>query len=343
MGRLVRWRVILLALLCFVGAVLALEWLWREFGFRPSVVDGMERWAVERDRVYDPRAVTLVGDSRMLFNLSRDGLEDVVPGAEMVQLAIGGSQGGAVLRDLARDSEFAGVVVVSLRAEGFEPGQLETQQSYVEHYDREWRLEKWISRRLRTELASRLVILNPAVALRKLADEWLTERELTRPWIVFRADRTIDADFSLRRAVPGVSVGGIVRNHYEKAEISTPEDWLIHARRIEGWIDEIQARGGRVAVVRFPTSGAYWRYDQRYYPRAKYWDRFARESSALTLHFRDAPELRRFELPDRSHVNGSDARAFTRKLMERLRGLGLFERWEPSGDAGGFQRADQSA
>ena len=322
MSRVVRWRVLLLAGLCFVGAVVALEWLWRELGFRPSVVDGMERWAVERDRVYGPRAVTLVGDSRMLFNMSHEGLVDVLPGAELVQLAIGGSQGGAVLRDLARDPEFAGVVVVSLRAEGFEPEQFETQQPHVDYFHREWNLEKWIACRLRTELASRLVLLNPAVALRKLADEWLTERELTRPWIVFRRDRTIDADFSLRRVVQGISIGGIVRHRYENAEISAPDDWLAHARRIEGWIDEIQARGGRVAVVRFPTSGAYWHYDERYYPRAEYWDRFARESSAVTLHFQDVPRLRYMKLPDRSHVSGADAPAFTRALMKQLRTLG---------------------
>ena len=328
MNRVARWRVLLLAVLCFAGAALGLELLWRGLGFKPSVVDGMDRWAVQRDHVYAPRAVSLVGDSRMMFNLSRDALRKLLPGAELVQLAVGGSQGAAVLRDLARDPDFSGVVVVSVRAEGFEPEQRESQQPYIDYYHREWRLEKRIARRLQTELASRLAILNPAVALRKLADEWLEEGELTRPWIVFRADRTIDADFSLRRAVPGVSLEGIVRKHYREARISTPDDWLAQAERIEDWIDDIQARGGRVALVRFPTSGAYWRYDQRYYPRAKYWDRFAQATSAITLHFRDAPELRRFELPDHSHVNGSDAPAFTRRLLKRLRGLGLFDGWE---------------
>ena len=85
-----------------------------------------------------------------------------------------------------------------------------------------------------------------------------------------------------------------------------------------------------MAFVRFPTAGQYWKYDERYYPRERYWDHFAARSSAVTLHFRDAPALNGFELPDMSHLNSWDAPAFTAGLIRALDAEHFFERGSPA-------------
>jgi hypothetical protein len=140
---------------------------------------------------------------------------------------------------------------------------------------------------------------------------------LPRFWLVFRSDRSIAADYT-RRSVSLPTLAAIVKKHYENSLITAPDEWLEATEPVEGWIRQIQSRGGRVAIVCFPTAKQYWRYDERFYPRERYWDRFAARTSAVALHFRDVPALNAFELPDLSHLDHRDAPAFTRGLIEAL-------------------------
>ena len=84
----------------------------------------------------------------------------------------------------------------------------------------------------------------------------------------------------------------------------------------------IRARGGQVIFVRMPTSEPLWTRQARAYPRADYWDRFAAASGSPTIHFADYPSLSCFECPDYSHLDASDAPAFShalgRVVMEKL-------------------------
>ena len=54
---------------------------------------------------------------------------------------------------------------------------------------------------------------------------------------------------------------------------------------------------------------------QDLYPRATYWDVFAAQTAAITIHFADEPTLRDFTCPEGSHMDQSDAVRFTRSLV----------------------------
>ena len=116
-----------------------------------------------------------------------------------------------------------------------------------------------------------------------------------------------------------------------REEASSPVHWLQAASEIEQWIDEIRARGGRVALVRLPTSDYHWSIPEAYCPKAQCWDALAEATSATTLHFRDVPELQDFKLPDGSHIDRRDTVRFTRILIRALETKGLFRPMERAG------------
>jgi len=315
-------RVLLGALAIFVVIAGALELSWRRLGYVPSILDNMERWSAERDRA-GPGTIALVGSSRVLFNVSIPTLRRRYPGRPVAQLAIGGTFAAAVLRDLALDPDFDGAVIASMLALAFEPAYLDSQQRWVDYYHEEWNTERRLGRHIRTELASRLALMNPTLSTRRLGWErfekgrWLPDR-----WLVFNRDRSVSADFSLH-SVSKSSVRMLAKARYEKRQVSSPGAWLEATDAVERWIEQIQARGGRVAIVRFPTSGAHWEFDEKAYPRKRYWDRFAARTSALTLHFRDVSALASFRLPDASHVDFRRAPAFTGALLDALEARGF--------------------
>ena len=170
--------------------------------------------------------------------------------------------------------------------------------------------------------------MNPSISLARLAEKAINEGALPELWLVFKDDRSIHADFTKRARVPDAMVRRVVESHYARYPISPPDEWLAATAPIEGWIDEIQSRGGRVAFVRFPTSRSHWSVDEEHYPRERYWDRFAARTSAVAIHFRDDPKLSALALPDSSHLDHGDTPEFTEQLVELLEAERFFDRAE---------------
>ena len=98
------------------------------------------------------------------------------------------------------------------------------------------------------------------------------------------------------------------------------------------WLRRIEARGGQVVFVRMPTSDEHWELDERYYPRAQYWDRLGSITGVATVHFADDPRTSAFSCPDTSHLDYRDAPRFTEGLLEVLveRGVLGSEGMEPA-------------
>ncbi|MDQ3917245.1 MAG: hypothetical protein M3348_01975, partial [Acidobacteriota bacterium] len=99
---------------------------------------------------------------------------------------------------------------------------------------------------------------------------------------------------------------------YQGPEIS-PDEFVARARRFEASAEEIEKRGGRVLFVRMPVSGPLWERLETAYPKASYWDEFARRTRFRTVHFKDYPGLQ-VECPDYSHLDARDAPRFTAAL-----------------------------
>ena len=92
-------------------------------------------------------------------------------------------------------------------------------------------------------------------------------------------------------------------------------------RRIERFdsvVAGLENRGGRVVLIRFPSSGRLRDLEERYYPRRTYWDVLARSTRAETIHFEDVPSLARFRCAEDSHLDRADSIRFTNALADEL-------------------------
>ncbi len=111
------------AVLVFAVAMAGLEAVGRRLGHRAMVVDSEALWSLERDRVSERRARTVVvlGASRMQLGFSTDEFRRRLPDYSVVQLSANGRYPIATLLDLAEDEDFNGVVICSLSALALAP------------------------------------------------------------------------------------------------------------------------------------------------------------------------------------------------------------------------------
>ena len=92
--------------------------------------------------------------------------------------------------------------------------------------------------------------------------------------------------------------------------------------RLTKAVEAIRRRGGETVFLRMPTTDEHWDIDEARYPRAEFWDELAVQG-LNTIHFRDYPELRKYDCPDTSHLNYDNAASFSRSLAQILMRKGL--------------------
>jgi hypothetical protein len=316
----------LLAAVLIAGGVAGLEIYVRGRGYVPSVKDDEYAWAWARGRVSDgsPKTVAILGTSRILLAFSQQAFEDALPDYPVTQLAIDGTQPAGSLIDLAADDDFVGIAIVDTQEFGIAPENYHRQDAYVDAYHRKWRApgamaERWLA----TQAQERMALFEVS-GMKPILNGW----HATPPYVVTHADRTQYADYSKagiakqkKRQVDKVEKKMLQR---PVATQQIADDWLAKAMQIEPYVDAIQARGGKVVFVRMPTCDERWELDQHDSPKDKFWDRFAARTAAVTVHFKDYPELSGFECPDTSHLDSKDAVAFTRGLVTVLQRKGVF-------------------
>jgi len=313
------WAITLAAVL-----VVGYEAFWRAEGYVPSVQDDMDLWSIERDKIArHPDAVALLGASRTIFFVDPAQLSRELDGRPVAMLAVNGRYPLAVLRDLALDSDFRGLAVVSIDSRGFSPELWEMQRDYVQHYRVRWSLARELHRRLLTPLQENFVLMRSQFALVNVVKRWMAGYGLPiNEHMIFRADRVGFVDYrhpgldTLRQA----RVDGLAE-WYRDHPAAPPETWLRDLAPVSEWVDEIQARGGRVVFFRSPASDGSLDLDETNFPRDLYWDRYRATSKAVMIDFRDEPEYLTFELPETSHIDGRDVPRFTHVFAQMLRGL----------------------
>ncbi len=329
-------RTWLLALL-IVGVVLgSLELGFRRMGLRPTVTDSKALWSFQRSCVYsdgDMTPLVLLGASRIQVGFDMKQVRQRYPHHRVVQLAVDGTHPWATLRDLALDERFRGIVICSITAAGFCRSARDEQSDYVMHYRSQYNLNAAGNVRVSSFLQSRLVILNPSLKAETLLRQLVKGRPVTDYLRTF-PDRGRLAEYA-RVPVDEFRANRIERSKadYARTVPLPPETWLTEALEIEACVRRIQDRGGKVVLVRLPTTDEFWACDQTYWPKARYWDVFARHTAATAIHFKDYSELACFDCPDTSHLDARDAPAFTRSLLRILEARHIISAI-PSGSSG---------
>lgn len=322
-------RIWLAAFLIAFFALSALEIFWRTEGHIPSVVDDPELWSLHRARIMDggKDTIVLLGASRIQLDFSMGVLSEIFSDSDIIQLAIDGKHPLAVLRDLAENTDFSGVVLCSITSMGFQRQFRDDQDDHVEYYRKNSTLNTRLNRLISSVIQGHLVIVDPYLKVKRLIDRYIKSGRFPAPrYLITLHDRSRLADYSMINIEKQYNYRiKRIREIYAGNPPVPPEEWRRHAAEIRPFVEKIEKRGGRVVFIRLPSSGEHWEIDEQFYPRTEYWDRLAGLTGAHTLHFRDVKGMENFVCPEGSHLDRKDAADFTRALAGELVKMGIFE------------------
>jgi len=321
----IAWFVLAVALV----ATAAWEWRMRSLGLvAGDLADGKSSWAVERRKLESGEhdGVVLIGGSRILFDTNLDVFQENT-GRRPVQLAMPGWNGQPVLKDIAENSRFAGLVVMDdsptqlfRQGGGGHPlftGVLEYWRDEGPARRASHRIENFLSRWLaflddnyslmtlidRVDIPNRGRIRGPYLSVWKLS-----ERYADRQYVMWRK---IETNERLRQHAIRVWLG---------RDLPPVSDEVIAGicADIARSVEKIRARGGEVVFLRPPSTGDVYTREEGIAPRVATWDRMLRESRAFGINFEDYPNMQGLNLPDLSHLTREDASRFTRAYVDVL-------------------------
>ena len=339
---------LLAAVLLVAALIAAMEILLAVRGIRPTAVDDEPTWVLQRYRAaaLGPQALILIGASRIQTDIDIDALRDATH-LEPVQLAIDGNSFVPILKGLADDTAVNGTILVSYGASALLATDGKDQASryelaYESDRDRlnsvdfssaEYRLDGLVRSRLRafadgarpiTSLTARIMTSTPSpqysiflLDRSRLADYAnldATEAYYTRVLRELGGNLTIPAGADLR------SVDVDIRARIAASPEIPEQPYQEGLDRVAAYVHKIEARGGRVAFVDFPTNGLITEMEDHACPRERCWERFvAATPSATHLSFHDVAYLRTFPVPDGSHIDFRNRRQLTLALVQLLK------------------------
>jgi hypothetical protein len=307
------------ALTLAVAAALLFLWegVWRARGFNPMPADTPALWAKTRRDVRSD-AVILIGSSRMAVGVDPKVFAEVT-GIRPVQLSISGGSPVPVLKHFAEDADFKGTIICELSEDNilrdnFSPRALK----YLEEYKNQSASER-IEYRVNSLFQQHLVMALPEINPFQVLKSGLYGELPRPPYISIFPDRTSFADFTKadqQKLIANKQKTQVVGGRASQAM------FLERASKLEEYVARIQGRGGKVIFVRMPISGVHWTNNEIIFPKRKFWDLFAAGTVATTIHFKDYPELDKFDCPDFAHLDRRDVPAFTialaRIIQERV-------------------------
>jgi hypothetical protein len=339
----VPWRPVLLAVTLLSAAATAGWEMWaRSAGYRPTLNDTPDLWAEARNQV-KPDSVVLLGTSRMLFDMDLDVLEAGL-GVRPKQLALVGCSPFPILADLAGDETFRGTVLLDVvpmmyfAPTGSPPvaaseKALKRRQNW--NYAQQWghALGKQLEDRVAfvrqedltlAQLLGRIPVPDRPGALVDPAF----------PPYFYSLDRDRRARMVPEAAMMGSPLQQQVANTWlplftpppppsfipvEKFGEMMKGDFEARFAATAKHIARIQARGGRVVLLRLPVTGPLLEHEEKFAPRAATWDRLLQENKVAGIHFAEHEELRSFSCPEWSHLSAPDSVEFTRRLVPHLK------------------------
>jgi hypothetical protein len=341
------WQV--MAVSAALGCVLMLG-LWerhvRTLGYQPDYDDTTSLWVQARQQAANarPEQLVLVGDSRTLFDLDLDVLQQAGRGPRPIQLAKVGSNPVVILADLAKGAGYAGTTLVGVApplfaAAGGPP--ISGPQRYVRKYHNWSPADAWehaLSLPLQEHLAFiqqedltlRQLIMQLPLPRREAAftpdlpphfsqldldrRTRMTERAEHDPLLMRRIQQIWPPLFSGPPKPAGLS-----QVVWQKI---LEDGWNANLQQAKAAVAAIRARGGNVFFVRHPSSGELRALEDRITPRDQFWERLLQETGAQGIYDQDYPELSSFECPEFSHLSANDSVEYTRRLSNILQHKG---------------------
>ena len=316
-------------------ALVASEFFWRQRTFLPTVVDSQLYWGLKRAQVYkkspeDKRKLVILGASRAQVGLVPEVFEEEFPAYSILHLALEGTNPFWILKDLAEDPEFDGILVCGMAANWIMPSVAEASRPWVEYYyehvGKLSNIDKKLNTLLQARLQGRSVLFSPQLTLQHLFKTGFSPRPL---YAHMRLDRYRPTYYYARMTPEELQAHKEWRiqkatrafkeaSNTEKAQALFEE---VVKNQLQQFNTLMRDKGGRIILVRMPTTDEHWRYSQEVFPKEVFWDKIAEWSHLDTIHFYDFEELSTFDCPDTSHLDATDAPEFTRRLSNQIKNL----------------------
>jgi hypothetical protein len=317
------------ALLVAALALFVAERHWRAQGYVPTVLDSTQLWSIQRGRVYgdSPRPLVLLGASRIEYGVDMKTLRDELPHYKPVMLAVNGLYPLSVLRDLAQDPDFRGVVLCDVESNTFISDYFFVQQAYPDYYHQRWTPSWHLHRVLLTAWQRAALIANPEYGVLASLKRGFGGGVPFRNYVNYYSNRSGDIDYT--KTDPEATkkhFADTVEGNIARLPKRDPDTWLADIAPVYDWVRAIQARGGTVIFYESPTLGLTRDINDRLYPREQYWNRFVAASPAPVVSANAVPALANTPLPDDSHIDYRNKAAYTRKLVDALVERGLLTR-----------------
>ncbi len=322
-------RVTALAALLTLVVIGAWEFRVRSLGYGPSYDDTPGLWSMSRDRLHTlENPVVVVGDSRIRFDLDHDLTSKAFGGRPVVSLAMNGSVARPVLSMLAKDESFRGTVLLSYTPNLFwAPGgpNLDQTIDWISRHDKRTVAMKWGQRIGLLPDATLAFVEKDDLALGKLLRGLAAfpNRPGVRmppklpPYLctVLLDRREVMWEKLEKDPAYQAQIQDVWRGLFGMAK-PLPPDLLAKLRAgVIADIRAIQARGGEVILIAFPSTGWLNEWEEQTAPRATHWDPLIAESGCIGIHFKEHEELRDFDCPEWSHLIAADSVKFTERLL----------------------------
>jgi hypothetical protein len=246
---------------------------------------------------------------------------------KVVNLAIAGINGWAVLQDLAIDPKFQGIILCSVHESHFVFDKKKAN-SYVDNYHQYYKRSLWfldmkLHTLIKAWLQSNLVFLSSQLNLDRLIKSDLSPRPL---YVHMQWDRYRPAYYYTR----------MTKERREKLKnkrinrMKNRKNKMTHEKRTGKFKETIDVelkkihksmkmKGAQLVLIRMPTTDERWIFDEMIFPKKIYWNYLAEHTNVPTIHFKDYDTLNYFSCPDTSHLDATESPIFTKNLIDIIK------------------------
>ncbi|MDZ4148688.1 MAG: hypothetical protein U1C58_10420 [Flavobacteriaceae bacterium] len=324
-------QTLIIAFTLSVMSLGAWEFYWRSQGFYPTIDDNKELWATQRVRVENAtnKDVVLMGSSRVLFDFQLNEWENET-GKRPIQLACVGSSPLPVFHDIVEKTNFTGTVLI-----GVTPGLFfsttnpkaqpwEWPQSRVDYYYKRTYAQR-LNHALSMLVQESFTFLSEdegvdGLKLKELVGKIKVGERVPDPMPPFHSFGEIAKDRNLKMkeiAVTDTAYANSIKKVWMFfGKGAPPPDKKSTMAFFLTDLKKFKARGGKVILVRCPSSGGVRIGENMGLPRNKFYDDLVQQARVKAYHFEDYNQFKNLDCPEWSHLSATDAQFFTTELVK---------------------------
>jgi len=318
-------------------ALVAWEMYWRSKGYFPDLDDDKFLWAKTRSKVDNAGSndIVFVGSSRILFDLQVHQWEKQT-GIQPIQLANAGASPLPVFHDIVENTDFKGTLVVGVTPPLF----FSTTYPMAPPWDRAASRSKFYkdqtyAQQLNYSLS--IPLQNTFAFISNDEEEWyddinlkallktikLPKRTANPNMPPFYRFQDIDINRNVRmkqKVVTDTAFANSIKtvwHFFMSADIPPPDKEGTIAFFLKD-LEKFKTRGGKVILVRLPSSGFFHDLETNGLPRKDFWDELVKKAAVPAYYYSDYKELSGFDTPEWSHLSGPDATIFTERFVKIL-------------------------